>query len=663
MKNRTRFPFLWNRGFRLMGLLALLCAAPVLVAQNTDHKIDRSLMTSLSSGAEATAPFFVVLKERAELTAASRIPDWAARGAAVVAALQATANRSQAGVRAYLQGEGVTFTPYWVMNAIYVPAGNLALARALARRPEVAAVIAEEVFTLPPLTAGGAATQAVEWNIAKIRADQVWGTTQGQGVVVANIDSGVRYTHQALVGQYRGNLGGSFSHADNWYDPTLQCGAVPCDNTGHGTHTMGTMAGTNGIGVAPGAKWIACKGCITSTCWSSHLVACAEWIMAPGGSAAKRPHVVNNSWGGGPGNPWYQSYVDSWRAAGIFPAFSAGNSGPACGTAGSPGDYPQSFASGATDSADVIASFSSRGPSAIDGGIKPDVSAPGVSVRSSYNSSDSSYAWGSGTSMASPHTAGTVALVWAAQPALVGNIAATEQLLGDTAVKLQTTEDCGGTAGQIPNNTYGYGRIDALAAVGGSPPPPENQPPAVTITSPANGEAFACGTEVTFTGTASDPEDGSLTASIAWTDNGAPLGTGGTVSKTYDCSGDLGGHTIVARVEDSGGLSDTDSITITIFDASVPAAPTLSATVDGATVHLSWTDTAETYDLERREAGKGRNPAGPWGVIATTPATTYDDTPGNGDWEYRVKGCNGTTCSDYSNLVQVKVGKGGGPRK
>ena len=121
-----------------------------------------------------------------------------------------------------------------------------------------------------------------------------------------------------------------------------------------------------------------------------------------------RPHVVNNSWGGGPGDPFYQATVQAWVAAGIFPAFANGNAGPSCGSAGSPGDYPESYAVGAYDIGNFIAFFSSRGPSGLDGGIKPNISAPGVDVRSSVPGNG--YAIFSGTSMATPHVAGSVAL-------------------------------------------------------------------------------------------------------------------------------------------------------------------------------------------------------------------------------------------------------------
>lgn len=389
--------------------------------------------------------------------------------------------------------------------------------------------------------------------------------------MVANIDTGVRYTHAALVNQYRGNPGaGPFDHAGNWKDPTNVCGSPPCDNVSHGTHTMGTMVGDDGgsnqIGVAPEAQWIACKGCRNNSCFGTHLLTCGQWVLDPNedGSGDDQPDIVNNSWGGGPGNSWYMATVDSWRAAGIFPAFSAGNSGPGCGTAGSPGDYPQSFASGATNSVDSIASFSSRGPSAF-GGTKPDVAAPGVSVRSSTASSNTSYAFFSGTSMGSPHTAGSVALIWAAMPALRGNVSDTELLLQDKAVDFGPGS-CGGTLDL--NNTFGDGRIDVFeAAVGGGPPPPSNDPPSVTITSPITGTNFPCPVPapgVEFVGTASDPEDGNLTGSISWTDNGSPLGsTGSPVSANYLCS-DAGSHVIVAAIMDSGGLSATDTITIHI---------------------------------------------------------------------------------------------------
>ncbi len=596
-------------------LTAVLPAQPA-----ADSKIDSGLLTTLTGNPGGSTPFFVLFQESASLDSASQVPDRGQRGRAVVQTLQETANRTQAGVQAILRARGADFTSFWVVNSIYVPNGNIGTARALAQRPEVSRIEPEPVISIPPVIVEEAPieVQSIEWGINKIRAPEVWPTTKGAGIVVANIDTGVRYTHNAVIDQYRGNNGGgSFDHSGNWKDPTGICGATPCDNNNHGTHTMGTMVGDddagNQIGVAPEAEWISCKGCATNSCNGGHLFTCGQWILDPNedSSGSGQPDVVNNSWSGGGGNSWYMGVVNGWRAAGIFPAFANGNTGPSCGTAGSPGDYPQSFASGATDIGDNIASFSSRGPSAF-GPVKPDVSAPGVSVRSSTAGSDSSYSNFSGTSMASPHTAGSVALMWAADPALRGDIASTEALLRGTAVDLGPGI-CGGTLAL--NNTFGEGRIDVKEAVGGEPPPP-NDPPDVTISAPPNGTMVGCPATVDFTGTATDTEDNDaiLTASLSWTDNGDPLGSGGNPSKLYSCL-DSGSHVIEVSVTDSGGAGGSDSITIQVnndppivsiltpddgdafdCDTLVSFTGTASDTEDlDLTGDISWTDNAANF--------------------------------------------------------------------
>ena len=297
----------------------------------------------------------------------------------------------------------------------------------------------------------------------------------GSGIVVANVDTGVDFEHEALVDQYRGNLGGGvFDHDYNWWDPTGICGDEPCDNAGHGTHTMGTMVGGDGpgpftpdVGVAPGANWIAAKGCEEFFCTETSLLSAAEFILAPtdldgeNADPSMRPDVVNNSWGGGPGNDWYLEMVQAWRAAGIVPVFSSGNPGSECGQGGSPGDYLESFSAGATDEDDRIAEFSGRGPSEF-GKVNPDVSAPGVDVVSSVPGDD--YASFSGTSMAAPHTAGTIALLLSAEPALIGDVTSVTDAVRSTALDI-ADDSCGGDDDGDPNNVYGDGRIDAAAAV------------------------------------------------------------------------------------------------------------------------------------------------------------------------------------------------------
>ena len=647
-------------------LLCAMASGLLAAPPGADAKIDPGLITALVGSEDGTQPFFVVFAERTALGAASSIQDWAARGRFVVESLQATANRSQNGVRGYLQGRRIDYTPYWVENKIYIPKGTLDLARDLAQRPEVAAILPEVIYSIPLPQSSGAGVQYLGWNIAQIGADLVWSAygNNGAGIVVANIDTGVQYNHPALVNQYRGNLGGgSFNHAGNWYDPTSTCGGAPCDNVGHGTHTMGTMVGDDGagnhIGVAPGAKWMACKGCATNNCADSALTACAQWILAPAGNSSLRPNIVNNSWGGTGGDAWYQSYVQSWAAAGVFPAFSIGNGGSSCATAGSPGDYPGSFASGATDSSDTIASFSSRGPSAF-GGVKPDVAAPGVNIYSSVPTNG--FAYYSGTSMASPHTAGAVALLWAIRPSYNGNIAATESLLESNAFVRTTVETCGGVpAGTSPNNTYGSGRLNVKLAVDAGAAP-VNQPPVVAIGTPAtDGQQFNCGTPVSFVATASDPQNGNLTGAIQWSGPGTPAtGSGGNMSKTFSCANELGNRTIAANVTDLGGLSATDTVVVNIVNpGGAPDAPSnLAATVSGSNVNLTWTDTAANESgfrvYRRQQNGKKWSSWVVRRTITSPNITSSTDSISNGNYEYYVKSYNQWGESTPSNIVPVR---------
>jgi subtilisin family serine protease len=266
---------------------------------------------------------------------------------------------------------------------------------------------------------------------------------------------------------------------------------------GHGTHTVGTMVGSgadrlgqkNGIGMAPDAKWIACRNMNHGLGVVPTYLECMEWFIAPtkaDGTAAdpaKAPDVVNNSWGCVEGcpPPALQDSLRASRAAGIFYAVSAGNDGvglpaPAagCNTIYHPlARYPEAFTVGSTTwTTDTISSFSSRGPVLLGDApasvvlMKPNITAPGSAVRSALRANDSAYGSLSGTSMAGPHVAGLVALLISANPGLRGDVDQLEDIIEQTAVKKTTTEGCGGdTATQVPNNTYGWGRVDALAAV------------------------------------------------------------------------------------------------------------------------------------------------------------------------------------------------------
>lgn len=438
--------------------------------------IEAGLLAQLRTG--ETERFVVEFEARPDLAPATEIKDFRARGRFVLDAL-VEASGAQAEALALVRAtRGARADSFWLRNTLIV-SGNDRLAERLARLPGVAQVRSERIYPLiKPVETRALETLAStpEWGVARIGADAVWAEgILGSGIVVGNVDTGVEYEHEALVTQYRGNLGGgTFDHNYSWWDPTGICGDVPCDNAGHGTHTMGTMVGGDGpgpfapdIGVAPGARWIAAKGCEEFFCTEGSLLSAGQFILAPTDLAGQnprpelRPDIVNNSWGGGPGDPFYADVVTAWRAAGIVPVFSAGNSGPFCGSGGSPGDYLESFSVGATDIGDVIADFSSRGPSEF-GKVNPDVSAPGVDVVSSVPGGF--YASFSGTSMAAPHTAGALALVLSAEPSLIGQVDASTAALRDTALDIVDLE-CGGDEDGDPNNTYGDGRIDAFAAV------------------------------------------------------------------------------------------------------------------------------------------------------------------------------------------------------
>ena len=424
------------------------------------------------------ASYIVYLQATADLRAASRVTAKTARRQAVVAALQETAQRTQAPLIAYLEGQKVagkvaTYQSFWICNGLAVT-GDLETLLALAAQPEVAKIRADHwrqwIEPRPATTTPDEATNAVEWNIAKVRAPDVWSTLgiTGTGVVVGGMDTGVDWTHPALKTKYRGynpTTPITGTHDYNWFDATGTYPNAPYDGHDHGTHTMGTMVGDDGlsnqIGMAPGARWIASK--ILSDDGGgrdSWIHAGFQWMLAPtdrtgqNPDPSKAPDIVNNSWGSPTGaDETFRPDVAAWMAAGILPVFSAGNSGvEGVGSVGTPGAFPESLAVGATDISDLIAYFSSHGPSFWEE-TKPEVSAPGVNVRSSVPGGYYEGGW-SGTSMAAPHVSGLAALLLSANPNLT--VDDLEAFIRHTARDL-------GTPGL--DNVYGAGRIDAYEAV------------------------------------------------------------------------------------------------------------------------------------------------------------------------------------------------------
>ncbi len=476
-------------------------AAPQVVAlPQQAERVDPKIQQDLAQSADGEEEFLVVLEDQPDLSAAYAISDWAERGEFVYRILSENAERSQRDLRAWLDDQGLAYRPFWIVNAIAVR-GNQHDVASLAARADVAMLRANypasvelgtDLTSMTAMARQQISPADAEWHIQRIGADQVWqnfGVT-GQGITVANIDTGVDYTHPALLTQYRGyRESGEHRHEYNWFDPANVAATSynePTDtmSTWHGTHVMGTIVARGdeaaayqpAVGVAPGASWIAAVGCRSGGCWEIDLIDAAQWMLAPTDQYGQnprpdlRPHIVNNSWAGSGGNDFYVAYTTAWHSAGIFPVFAAGNyRAAACGTIGSPGDYADVFTIGATDASDSLAYFSSIGPS--DSGVlKPELTAPGERIISTVGSSYSAYESKNGTSMAAPQVAGAVALLWSANPDLIGDYEATVSLLTSTATPV-TDSNFAGTAyanchaDTVPNNVYGYGILDIHKAV------------------------------------------------------------------------------------------------------------------------------------------------------------------------------------------------------
>ncbi|SIN23886.1 S8 family serine peptidase [Micromonospora cremea] len=422
----------------------------------------------------------VVLREQADLTGLpTGVPGRAgrdARAAEVYRRLVTTADRSQTDLRRELTRLRLDPVSYYLVNAVEVDGGP-AVRAWLARRPEVARVLVSQRLRPLPAPAGqnrgtAAAPTGPEWNIRQLGADRVWsqlGVT-GAGMVVGSSDSGVDGNHPALRAAFRGG-------DDSWYDP-WDGTRTPTDQGGHGTHTVGSAVGRGGIGVAPDAQWVGCVNLDRNLGSPGHYLDCLQFMLAPfpaggdpfrDGRPERAPQVLTNSWGCPPIEGCDRNVLRpataALDAAGIFVVAAAGNTGPWCASIDDPpAPYSDVLTVGAVDAQRRVAQFSSRGP--VPGGPgKPDVLAPGVGVVSAMPGGG--YAALDGTSMATPQVAGVVALMWSANPALVGDLARTRQILRDTATPAEPTYRSGNPADACggPANVTGAGQVDAYAAV------------------------------------------------------------------------------------------------------------------------------------------------------------------------------------------------------
>ena len=422
---------------------------------------------------------FVVLKEQADLAEAGDIVDVEARRRFVYETLVAHAESNQQALRETLERAGIGHTPYYLVNGLEVRGGPV-LRRWLERRPEVDRVLYNPMLRpLKPEKTGPASANAPTsppWNLRRINAERVWveiGVT-GEGVVVGHSDSGVQWNHPELMDGYRGREG---DHDYNWFDPWYETTA-PTDWGGHGTHTLGTVLGET-VGVAPGATWYGCANLARNLGNTALYLDCMQFMLAPfplggnpfhDGDPALGADVLNNSWGcpelEGCDARALLPAVRALRAAGTFVVVSAGNDGPACGSLDDPpAIYDAVFSVGAIDRSGALTAFSSRGPASVGGGdrTKPDIVAPGVEIYSAFPGN--SYRSLPGTSTAAPHVTGVVALMWAANPALAGDVARTERILAETTQPYTATTPSCSASSNLPTNAYGYGIVDAYAAV------------------------------------------------------------------------------------------------------------------------------------------------------------------------------------------------------
>ncbi|MDX6646743.1 MAG: hypothetical protein QOK40_2470 [Miltoncostaeaceae bacterium] len=445
--------------------LALLAVAALALAPPAGAEVSPALRDVLARTPAGQPVAVIVTLARQVDTGA-----YVGQPAALLTAARRLADRTQPPV---IAAAGVPAQRFWITNALAIAAPRAAIER-LAAMPAVGRIDADPLVSAggalatpaPPAEGASAAAAAAGPGdgdarpLDLIRARAVWrdfGIT-GAGIRVGSIDSGVDPDNPDLAGKivaWRDFVGNRTS---------------PYDDSGHGTHTIGTMVGGSAqgapIGVAPGAKVLVAKALDENAAGQgATLLAAGQWMTDPDGNPATNdfPAVVCNSWTAGDANdPWFDQVVRTWLAVGIVPVFAAGNTGPGASTMGSPGSYPSSLAVAAVDDSPAVASFSSRGPVSWDNRdrtgpaagtvlVKPDVAAPGVGIVSTLGHGYGTY---SGTSMAAPHVAGVAALMKQAN----GGLGAPEiaQILRDTATDLGPPGNDTGT---------GSGLVDALAAV------------------------------------------------------------------------------------------------------------------------------------------------------------------------------------------------------
>ena len=346
----------------------------------------------------------------------------------------------------------------WLKNsvAVSVPASLIPV---ISSFDDVSVVRLDRKIVLESTGQGSNPIQ-LNWNITSIGADLAWnkGVT-GEGVVIGSMDTGVDINHPDLSASWRGG-------SNSWFDP-YEIHETPYDSNGHGTQTTSLIVGGNasgyGIGVAPGAKWVAAKIFDDSNTASLSAIHLAfQWMLDPDGNpdTDDGADIVNNSWNfgvvAGQCDYEFQDDISILRSADVAVVFSAGNSGPSPETSHSPANNEDTIPVGAVNESLNVTFYSSRGPSACDDGdIYPKLAAPGENLLTADLTFGgiipNSYAYSSGTSYAAPHVTGALALLQSKFPS--SSLSNRENALYETAAITGPTTD------------YGKGIIDVDAAL------------------------------------------------------------------------------------------------------------------------------------------------------------------------------------------------------
>lgn len=485
-------------------LLASTAPAPGFKLESIKNKLSPILMKKMQEDFLALQiPAIVVMKKQADLSSAEAISRKEDKTAFVVKTLWDLAKSDQTDISTMLENEnGLKFRQFYIFNGLVLYNASRELIAKVAARDDV-----ERVYYNPTIKKkdqpevnnfSGTPESSVTQGLQNIEALKLWKLGhKGKDVVVGIQDTGVDLKHPALEKKYRGKTKLGYDHRYSWHDSihfdinnsSNKCDydiKAPCDDSQHGSHVTGTVLGSTSeksIGVAPEAKWVGCRNMDSGDGTPATYIECYEYFLAPYPQAvnpldsyknlkpSKSVDVIANSWGcpksEGCDTEEILLAVKAIRAAGIVNVLSAGNEGRAgCGTiatqAATFSDY--TFSVGAIDARnDVIANFSSRGPSSFDGKVGPDISAPGVGVYSSVPGGG--YQKMSGTSMAGPHIAGLVALLISARPEVRGQVERIEQAIIKGALGKEASKECGGLPkGSIPNNSYGHGIAKGLKA-------------------------------------------------------------------------------------------------------------------------------------------------------------------------------------------------------